>query len=267
MATFGAKYPIFAPIVEEPDAALPIYGTAVRVGRLVGADLTITLASGKLYADDELAESVDEFSSGSLAMTTDDMEDNVASVVYGAEVKEKEVHYKAGDNPPVGGLGYYKALMRRGKKFYKGYFYPRAKAMLGNDTAATKADSITFGTESTTFTIFRCNTDDWRITETFDTEAAAKEWVDKQFKPTRKAETPVAAPAAGTVQSGTSVALSSTTQGAVIHYTKDGSEVSESSEVYSDPIEIQQETTIKAISVAEGYLASDPLEAKYTISE
>lgn len=62
--------------------------------------------------------------------------------------------------------------------------YPRVKAVLGNDNAATKADSITFGTNSTTFTVFRCNSDDWRITEELTTEAAAKAWVKEQLKGT-----------------------------------------------------------------------------------
>lgn len=183
MASFGAKYPKFAPIKEEPADALPKYDAVVVLGRLISAELTPTMASGKLYADDELAESVDEFVSGSLAMATDDMEDDVAAVVYGATVSEKKVSYKAGDNPPVGGLAYYKVLMRRGVKVYKGFFYPRAKAVLGNDSANTKTDSITFGTNSTTFTIFTANTGEWRITEEFDTEAEAKAWVDEQLAP------------------------------------------------------------------------------------
>ena len=63
----------------------------------------------------------------------------------------------------------------------KGYFYPRVKAILGNDSAATKADSITFGTNSTTFTVFRCNSDDWRITEELATEAEALAWVKEKL--------------------------------------------------------------------------------------
>ena len=59
--------------------------------------------------------------------------------------------------------------------------YPRVKAALGNDSAATKADSITFGTTSTTFTVFACNSGEWRITEEFDTEAEARSWVDEQL--------------------------------------------------------------------------------------
>jgi hypothetical protein len=181
MASFGAKYPHFSKIKTEPEDALPTYDTPVRVGRLVKADLTVNLASGKLYADDELAESVDEFSSGSIAMETDDMEDDVAAEVYGCEVKDQEVSYKAGDAAPLGGLAYYKVLMRKGVKLFKGYFYPRVKAVLGNDSAATKADSITFGTNSTTFTVFRCNSDEWRITKEFETETEAQTWVKEKL--------------------------------------------------------------------------------------
>ena len=101
--------------------------------------------------DDGLAESVEEFASGSIAMETDDMLDDVASVVYGTKVEEKLVRYNTADDPPSGGLAYYKKLMRRGNLVFKGYFYPRVKAALGNDTAQTKADSITFGTSATTF--------------------------------------------------------------------------------------------------------------------
>lgn len=181
MASFGAKYPRFAPIATEPAAALPTYDEPVTIGKLVKADLTVALASGKLYADDALAESVDEFSSGSIAMETDDMLDTVASVVYGATVATSKVSYKAGDSAPMGGLAYYKVLMRNGVKLFKGYYYPRVKAVLGNDSAATKADSVTFGTNSTTFTVFRCNSDEWRITEELTTEDAAKTWVDTQL--------------------------------------------------------------------------------------
>lgn len=183
MASFGAKYPYFCPVAEEPEGALPVYsGEPVRIGRLVKADLTVNLSSGKLFADDALAESVDEFASGSIAMETDDMEDEVASVVYGAEVKDKTVHYNVADDPPAGGLGYVKKLMRRKKVLYKGYFYPLVKAALGNDTAQTKTDSITFGTNSTTFTVFACENGDWRLIEELATEAEAVAWVKEQFK-------------------------------------------------------------------------------------
>lgn len=186
MALFGAKYIKFNRIKAQPENALPVYDEKgpVQLGRLVKADLTITMASGKLYADDELAESLDEFSSGALAVETDDMEDPVAAEVYGCEVTEKEVHYKYGDTPPEGGVAYYKVLVRRGVRSFKGFFYPRAKAVLGNDTAQTRGDSITFSTASTSFTIFTCNSGDWRITHECATEAEARAWVDEKLSGT-----------------------------------------------------------------------------------
>ena len=106
MASFGAKFPYFCPVAEEPEGDLPIYsGDPVKIGRLVKADLSVTLASGKLFADDVMAESVDEFAGGSIAMETDDMTDDVASVVYGVEVQEGTAHYNVADDPPKGGLG------------------------------------------------------------------------------------------------------------------------------------------------------------------
>ena len=201
MASFGAKNPYFAPIESEPEGTLPVYkGEPVKIGRLVKADLTLTMASGKLYADDELAESAEEFVSGSIAMETDDILDTVASVIYGAAVKEKTVVYNTSDNPPPGGLAYYKKLMRHGKLVFKGLFFPRVKAALGNDAAQTKADSITFGTSTTNFTVSNANNGDWRFTEEFETEDAALAWVKAMLGFKAEELTPAAAapkPSAG----------------------------------------------------------------------
>lgn len=268
MASFGAKYIRFNQIVGEPDRALPVYkpGGAVSLGRLVKADLTVNLASGKLYADDELAESVEEFSSGSLVAETDELEDGSASEIYGCAVIEGEVHYKRGDSPPMGGLAYYKVLMRKGVKFFKGFFYPRVKAALGNDTAQSKGDSITFGTNSTSFTIFGSNSDDWRITKTFKTEEEAMVWVDKKLEGAPAAAVPMAAPPPGEIASGETVSLSSATSGATIHYTTDGTDPTAGSPVYSEPIKITGDTTIKAIATSENFSDSQMLEARYTVA-
>lgn len=182
MASFGAKYPYFCPVKTEPENARPTYDTElIRIGKLVKADLTITLASGRLDADDQLAESVDEFVSGSVVMETDDMTDDVAAVVYGTTVEDGAVRYNVADDPPKGGYGYLKKLMRNRKVLYKAYFYPLVKAVLGNDSAATKSSSITFGTTTTTFTIFACETGEWRATYEAATEAEALAWLKAQF--------------------------------------------------------------------------------------
>jgi hypothetical protein len=188
MAQFGAKRPVWAPVTEQPPAALPAYDNTkvITLGKLVKADLTVTNASGELYADDALAEKVDMFASGSLALETDDMTDANASAIYGATLDNtnKETIYKDSDAAPYGGTAYYKVLMRNGVRIYKGVFLPLVKAALGNDNAATKGSSITFGTTPTAFTVFRCNSGAWRITKEFigDTaEADCVAWCDTKL--------------------------------------------------------------------------------------
>lgn len=168
MAEFGAKYPCFC----KSGAT-----AGVVLGKLVAANLTVTLASGELYADDALDEQLSEFASGSIAMETNDLTDDNAEEIFGCDVTEGVVTYNVGDTAPAGGLGYIKALMRNKTKYYKGIYYPVARAALGNDNAQTKGSSITFSTAQTTFTIMADDNGVWRKTKTFDTEAAAKAWL------------------------------------------------------------------------------------------
>ena len=268
MASFGAKYPYFNPVAEEPEGQLPVYKDQdpVRIGRLVKADLTVNLASGKLFADDGLAESVEEFFLR-LYRYGDRRHGGrrrLRGLWRGGQGRRGPLYHPG--RASGGGLAYFKKLMRRKKVIYKGYFYPLVMASLGNDTAQTKGDSITFGTNNTTFTVFACEDASWRHTKEFPSEAEALAWIKDKLKGKKKAATPTATPAAGAVASGATVALASTTENAVIHYTTDGSDPTETSPAYSSPIEITAETTIKAIATAEGFAASDVLEAHYTLT-
>lgn len=82
-----------------------------------------------------------------------------------------------------------------------------------------------------------------------------------------KAEAPVADPAAGAVEAGTQVTLTTSTANARILYTLDGTDPDMSSTLYDGtPITITAAVTIKAIAVAEGYDPSTVLTAAYTIA-
>lgn len=168
MAEFGAKYPCFC----KSGAS-----AGVVLGKLVAANLTVTLASGELYADDALDEQLSEFASGSIAMETNDLTDDVASEIYGCTVTDGVVAFKTGDTAPAGALGYIKALMRNKTKYYKAVYYPVVRAAIGNDNSQTKGSSITFATAQTTFTVMADDSGVWRKTKTCDTEAAAKTWL------------------------------------------------------------------------------------------
>ncbi len=116
---------------QDLEQIIPVFSRQERrgvvIGGLVSANLTANLASGELYADDRLAEQISEVISGTIAMETDDMTDEVASIVYGATVTDGQVIYNKDDVPPMGKLAYYKALRTKGINSYRCYYYPQAR--------------------------------------------------------------------------------------------------------------------------------------------
>lgn len=70
---------------------------------------------------------------------------------------------------------------------------------------------------------------------------------------------------AGSVAKGTEVTLTTTTEGATIFYTTDGTEPTKSSKVYGKPIAIQNNMTLKAFAVKEGLKESQVTSYEYTV--
>ncbi|MHC0036457.1 endonuclease [Pseudoneobacillus sp. C159] len=80
-----------------------------------------------------------------------------------------------------------------------------------------------------------------------------------------KVEAITATPAAGAVAAGTKVALATTTAGADIYYTTDGTNPSTASTKYTAPITIDAAKTIKAIGTKTGLDSSDIATFSYSI--
>ncbi|MCQ2458305.1 MAG: chitobiase/beta-hexosaminidase C-terminal domain-containing protein, partial [Clostridia bacterium] len=78
--------------------------------------------------------------------------------------------------------------------------------------------------------------------------------------------TPVASPSAGTYTTAQTVTLSTTTEGATIYYTTDGTTPTANSTRYTAAISVAENTVIKAIAIMDHWTASDVLEASYTIN-
>ena len=78
---------------------------------------------------------------------------------------------------------------------------------------------------------------------------------------------PTFTPASGTAFTGSgSVEISSTTEGAAIYYTTDGTEPTANSTKYTGPIAVSENTTIKAIAIKDGMTDSSVAEAVYTMT-
>jgi alpha-tubulin suppressor-like RCC1 family protein len=83
---------------------------------------------------------------------------------------------------------------------------------------------------------------------------------------TLKAVTPTASPAAGNYSSAQNVTLSTTTTGATIRYTTDGSDPTDQSTAYTGAIAVTGSTTVKARAFKTGWTSSDALTATYTLN-
>ncbi len=79
--------------------------------------------------------------------------------------------------------------------------------------------------------------------------------------------TPNISPSTNTFYSAFNATISCTTEGATIYYTTDGSDPDETATEYTEPIYIEDTTTLKAIAYAEGYDPSAIATAVYTFPE
>lgn len=78
-----------------------------------------------------------------------------------------------------------------------------------------------------------------------------------------KVVAPMLTPGAGAYQTSQSVALSTTTSGATIRYTTDGTAVNASSPAYTAPLPVVQTTTLRAVASKAGWTSSNAVTAHY----
>jgi len=181
MAKIGMKYWAWAPFAAETNSALPTYTTGMELGEAIKADVKIANSEGQLYAGDALCEEISEFSSASIEGEVDDITLAKQAAVYGATMVDGELGFGADDSPPFGGTVYLQVLVKGGVKRFRTFFYPKVKAKVPDDSAATKGSSITFGTDPVKLTVFAPLFGKWRYLKDHASEAAAKAYVDTKL--------------------------------------------------------------------------------------
>jgi hypothetical protein len=105
-------------------------------------------------------------------------------------------------------------------------------------------------------------------TETLEAIAAATGYSNSAVataKYTLVAATPTFSPARGTFNAPQTAAISSTTPGATVYYTTNGTTPTTNSTKYTGPIKVAMTQTLEAIAVETGYSSSTVATAKYTL--
>jgi hypothetical protein len=177
---YGAKHPCWAPIVTQPENALPTYGTGLVMSELSKVAETLNFAEGEIYFDDELSEQVSEFRSGGLTVDHKGMEDATLEQIYGSQINDGVLEDGGADNPPLGGFAFYTKIREAGVTSFRGIHYPVVQARIAGETYDTKGNAITLAGGQTVFIVYQSKTGKWRRRKRFATEADAKLWVEAQ---------------------------------------------------------------------------------------
>jgi len=146
MATIGLDKLYYAKITEDPITGYETYGTPQILAKAMTAELSVSLAEATLFADDGIAETVREFSSGTLTLGVADIGNAVAADLVGARIDSNGVLVSAGED--VGGYVAIGFRARRSDGTYRYFWLYRVRFGVPSTSLATKGDTITFQTPS-----------------------------------------------------------------------------------------------------------------------
>ena len=183
MATFGGKYAIWAPIIsDDSDKALPVYGQPLTLGSQNKTEETVATGSASMHGDDKEKIRLEEFTSGTLDVQVVALLPSTEATIYGPATDENDtsgMSYGGDDRLPYGCYGTTnRRISEDGDVTFRVLFWPRVKAAVQGETVQTKESTLSPAYEKVKFNFSQCLAGVYKITKEFDTEAAAKAFLD-----------------------------------------------------------------------------------------
>lgn len=182
MARVGVSYPRYA--VYTNNNGTVTYGGAKTMGKATTFSISLDGGSDNvLYADNAPAESANTFAGGTISIGVDDLYDTAAVDMLGLTDDDGEIVSKADATTPYLGVGGVVKHIRNGVAAYTGIILTKTQFTDPGITVNTQGETIEWQTPELSGTIMKDDTADgvWRRYKTFDTEAAAKSYVDTFF--------------------------------------------------------------------------------------
>lgn len=176
MAYVGLRKPIIAQLKSDGT-----YDDPFAFGKAIGLQVTPNYAEGSLYADDGQAEYDKEFSYAEVALNTSTIPIVAHEKMFGHTVTEKNVKFNGDDQNNDVGLGWISVEKVYGVRSFIGNFLDKVKFSEPSEDYATRGESIEYKTPSITGRASAVDGGGWKETETFATEAEAKNWIYGKF--------------------------------------------------------------------------------------
>lgn len=176
MAYVGLRKPIIAQLKSDGT-----YDDPFAFGKAIGLQVTPNYAEGSLYADDSQAEYDKEFSYAEVTLNTSTIPIVAHEKMFGHTVTEKNVRFNGDDQNNDVGVGWISVEKVNGVRSFIGNFLNKVKFSEPSEDYATRGESIEYKTPSITGRASTVDGGRWKETETFTTEAEAKNWIYKKF--------------------------------------------------------------------------------------
>lgn len=188
MAYIGFQKPMYCPITVSTGSdgnETETYGEVKTFAKGITLNSSLNTSKQKLHADDGVAEQVNEFISGSMTITVDGIENEVAADITGATIDTEtgDVTNTDTDTPAYVRFGFIVRRFRGNKSMYRAQIYHKVMFDLPADDYETKGESIVFKTETVTAEIMRNMDGEWRKrSEWKESLADAKTWLTQNLK-------------------------------------------------------------------------------------
>lgn len=189
MAYIGFQKPKYCVITVSTDESgndTETYGQVKTFAKGISLNTSLNTAKQKLYADDGVAEQINEFVSGSMTLVVDELDNSVDADISGA-TKEETGGITNSDTDTAAYLrfGFIVRRFKGNKTSYRAQIYSKIMFDLPADEYETKGETIVFKSTTLTAEIMRNKDGEWRKrSEWMDELAGAVSWLDTNLKPT-----------------------------------------------------------------------------------
>ncbi len=270
MAKKGLRFPVIAKRIVTNNVVSYINGT--NFAKMIKLDVKVEKNSAEMYADDALDESDTSFKKATLTGEVNDFGLEISAMMLGHTYDSTNTQEDSAgdDSAPYMGYGTYIVRQKNGVLTYIATWFPKVKWEEPDQSDETSGDNASLRSAPITGTIMKdeLQGNKWRIKREFTNEADTINWLKSVSGINGRVEKPVFSLEGGAYTGTKSVTITSTTNGASIYYTTNGTTPSATNGTLyaTTPVSVSASMALRAIAVKSGMVNSDLAGAEYIIS-